>query len=284
MSTSSVPEIKVIYSASGKTTRAVRPRASRGAGAYPLLVGFLGLLVAGVMFYATWWPINTYVGTTVILKAPIPLSPAEAESLSRAFSGGGRRPAGRIGRAADREDAADDEAEPAPPATKYQGIAARNVIVGTALSWQALTSVAFCVLALAAGAAGSAGSPMRLKSTARVLAGLMLIGLLLFAGYIWQKYAGGWPVFATRYVVAGLMGLALLLGIGFGRGGRRLSFCAGVLVILAAGGSAAGLHLWTQAGALTGTQASLGFMILVFCVHSAFGWLLMMMARRLPTA
>lgn len=283
MSTSTTPEIKVIYSASGRTSRAVRPRTSTGFGTFAPAVGFAGLIVAVVMFYATWWPINTYVGTTVILKAPMQLSPANADALSRTFSGGARRPAGRANRSAPRARI-EEPAEPAAPVVKYQGLAARNVIVGTALSWQALASTAFCVLALAAGAAWSTGLAARLKSVACILSGLTAIVLLVMGTFVWLKYGGGFPVAAARAVIAGLILLALLLGIGFGRGGRRANFVAGVLIILAAAGSAAGLHLWTQAGALAGTQASLGFMALVFCVHSAFGWLLLPLSRRLPHA
>ena len=279
MSTTTAPEIKVIYSASGRTSRVVRPRTSAGSGTYATAVGFAGLMVAFVMFYATWWPINTFVGITVILKAPMPLSPADAEAMSRAFGGGVRRPTGRVGRSAPRVE---EPAEPAAPVVKYQGLTARNVIVGTAYSWQALASVAFCVLALAAGAAWSAGLAARLKSVARILAGLTAIVLLLMGAFAWLKYGGGFPMAAARAVIAGLILLALLLGIGFGRGGQRANLVAGVLLILAAAGSVAGLHLWTQAGALAGTQASLGFMLMVFCSHSAFGWLLLPLSRRLP--
>ena len=284
MSSSTVPEIKVIYSASGKTTRAVRPRSAGAVSLYPILVGFMGLLVAMVMFYATWWPLEKHVGTTMIMKAPMPLSPAQADALSRAISGGEPKPIRRGRGTAPRLNADEASVPVAAPGHKYQGITAINVICKTPYYWQALTSVAFCVLALAAGGAWSASSAGGLKFGARVLAGLTLVGILLYAGYVWHTYERAWPMFAIRYVIAGLMGLALLLGVGFGRGGRRLNFVAGVLLILAAGGSAAGLHLWTQAGALTGFQATLAFMVLVFCIHSAYGWLLLLLARRLPIA
>jgi len=280
---STAPEIKVVYSASGKTSRAARPRASIASGAYATAVGFVGLLVAVVMFYAIWWPINTFVDTTVIIKTPMPLSAADSEALSRALGGGARQPPGRIGGSAPRTHT-EEPAEPAAPAVKYQGLAASNVILWTAYSWQALASAAFCVLALAAGAAWSAGLAARRESVALILAGLTVIGLLSWGTFVWLKHGGGFSMTAVRAVIAGLILLALLLGIGLGKGGRRASLIAGVLLILAAAGSAAGMHLWAQAGALSAAKTSLGFMALVFCIHSAFGWLLLPLSRRLPRA
>ena len=81
--------------------------------------------------------------------------------------------------------------------------------------------------------------------------------------------------------MSALMLLAALAGSAIGRGARGLTRLAGVLLILSAVGSVAGLYLGSQCGAIRPGLSSLTFMGIVFVVHSAWGWILLPVAARI---
>jgi hypothetical protein len=84
-----------------------------------------------------------------------------------------------------------------------------------------------------------------------------------------------------RMWMGGLVLLALSIGMAVSGRVRGLTRLAAVTVILAAVGSAVGMWLWSQCGALEAGQASVMVLALVFVAHSAWGWVLWPLSRRM---
>lgn len=286
-------DIKVIYSASGaraKPARRAAPKAERGESvtarrktaslggaaraARPfrevLVLAGLNLTVGMTMLAVTWWPVDRFIYQKFVYKTPLDLA-----QLGPMLGLSPQQIA---------EHAAGDPSQPAPAEPRITGTAAQAVIGASGYGWLTLSTAAGYALALAAGAAlGGLGSPA-LRRVAWILFLGALSGLIVTGVMALRKYGLGFPPSTLRWgmVLAGVA--AALLGMGLARGARRWSQAAAALVVVAALGSVAGLYLGGLCGAIAPEQSGAMFLLMVFVVHSAYGWALWLAAPRVMGA
>ncbi len=267
-----------------------------------LLVGMLSLAVCGAMYYGTWWKVDPFIFMTFMLKTPIMHSgvqiPSEGDAAEEPDLGKAAEVMFRISPPGDARSnpglpPGDARFNPASPATqRWTGEKATAVIGAVGYSWLTLATIGFCALGLAAGACLSAVDGRVIRVGSGVISLALFLGLAAAGLYYWTQYSTGFPVKPFRYGMGGLALAFLFLGMAIGRGGRalpglnrlrrrRLTRLASFALIVAAAGSAAGLILWNQAGAIEAQYATASFLALVFAVHSVWGWLLLPISFRL---
>ncbi|MBI4716409.1 MAG: hypothetical protein HY763_01265 [Planctomycetes bacterium] len=285
--------VKVIYSAATARRRSPRtvmpsPRRGRRSTRLPLL-GLLNLLAAGAFCYATWWPADRYLYLKLTFKTPA----IDVNAVAQMFNipmdanggGGGENRLDADPFALDEfggsesHGAAAATGSAAGTVPRFTGKTAATLIGASAYGWLTLSSISVCALALAAGAAwGRSGwVPRRI---AVVLAAGGALALAWGVYDVLSRYGHRFPTNYARFGTAGLGVWFVLLGLAIARAPRGLSRAAGVLLIAAAAGSATGLYLGAQCGAVAAEQSNALFLALVFMVHSLYGWLLWPLARR----
>lgn len=273
MSSTSPLDIKVVYDASSRPGQ--RGKAVRASGRRPrptlLIVALLNLVVAGVLCYATWWPADKFIYLNFVLHTPLDVDVDAAASAIVP------------GLAADpfagepKEELPEDTF--VPPA--IVGKTAQIVIGVTGYSWLALATIAFCALGLAGGAGlGRAGGSTWRKIG--VILSLVALLALAWAGHdVWSEYGGEYPPGKLRAGMAGLVLLSALVGLAVGRAPRGLSRLAAVILIVAAVGSVLGLYLGKLCGAVDPEYSSILFLLIVFVLHSLWGWVLFPVSVRM---
>lgn len=269
-------EIKTVYSASGRRRRSGGPRLSgppkRTTGL--VLLGLVSLTAAAGLTYATWWRIDKHViFMTFMLRTPvIAVGGANGIDLDAAA-------AGLFGiKMADQPAA--NASSSAPSAPRYVDATARNIIIGSAYAWLTLATIACYSLSLSAGLSWGWIGGTGVRRTGLVLAVLVAVALVWAGVAEWSKYGRGYPPDHLRIGMSALALLSVLVGLALGRGTRRMGRIAAVTLILSAIGSVVGLYLWDCCGALDARHATPGFLLLVFAVHSALGWILLPLASR----
>jgi len=278
MTTSSPLEIKVVYDASKRRGRGtiVRPspvRPPRRARSGVLVVSLLNVVVAGGMYYATWWRVDPFLYITMMKKTPIDV-PSDIGT-----SGFFVAPPSPTQTAPGENAQSIPQTEPASPV--WSGKTAQVVIPAAAYGWLTLATVGACALALAGGAGlGAAGG--RMLRLIGVVLTLGLVAALAYAAFkVWSEYHLAYKPDHLRMGIGGVTLLITTVGMAVAGRVRGLIRLAAVTVILAGAASAVGVWLWSQCGALEPAQASVMIIALVFVAHSAWGWLLWPLARRM---
>jgi hypothetical protein len=271
-------EIKVVYDASRRRGRGavVRSAAQRGAIRIDgvILVGAaLHLLVAAAMYWVTWWKVDRDILYMTMLKAtPFEISPDFATN-----------PIPFVPRSRTR---AEPPPEPQIPVQetatitgpRWGGKTAQWLIGATAYGWLTLATVASCAVAMAAGAwFGVVGGHW-----VRVFGFIGLVALVCGVGYfayqIWAEYK-----MMSRQLRVGMGWVILLmalLGLALAARARGITKLAGVSVVIAAAGTATGIWLWVQTGALEAQYASWVWLCGAFLAHAAWGFILLGTASR----
>jgi len=272
-------DIKVVYSA------ARRPPGGRSVARPASLqrrwmrLGLANALAAAALLYATWWQANTYLYLTFVLKTPVP--GLSLDTAAAGIFGINPEDAPRTPKPAVEPESSDvtGAAERVPT---FSGPTAAKIIGITGYAWQTVSTVSFCLLALAGGAAMGRATSAGLRRAALGLA-VVLAAVLIWRAYaVWQEYAQGFPISAARWGIVGLCLVSLLSGAAWGGGARRLTRCAAGVLILAAASTAGGLYLGFLCGAVKPEHASAWFLAVVFAIHSAYGWILLPISARYP--
>lgn len=265
-------DIKIVYSASGRGVRPIRARAGSapGAGRHGLL-GWLCLIVALALGFTTWWPVDKYIYMKFVWKTP-------AVDVANAAAMFGISPADV------RQAAAEDFLAPvadaaAPP--HFTGQRAQRIIAASAYGWLTLSTVSFCLLALAAGAAWSVAGAPHGRRIGLILLIALLLGMAAAVYWSLSRHGRQFPPDHLRLGMLGLLLWCVTLGLAIGRGVRGLTRVSAVALILAGAGSVAALYLGFLCGAIPPEGATPLFLLLVFLVHSVFGWILLPLAPRL---
>lgn len=312
-------EIKVVYDASkrhgGKTIVRSSPiRPGRRARGGVVLVSLLNLAVAGTMYYATWWRVDPFLYITMIKKTPLPLdfgssgffvSRPKRVQTSPDSGATSDKSEGALGDAPNAngsppEAKTQDQFESQPEGVRWGGKTAQVMIPAAAYGWLTLATAGACMLALAGGAGVGAAGGKKLRRVGWILAPGLAIGLAFTVYRLWPQsdVKSGQETKLLEHLVQSLYGmkyspvqlrmwmgalafLSLSIGMAIGRRVRVLTRLAAVTIILAAVGSAMGVWLWSQCGALEAGQASVMVMVLVFVAHSAWGWVLWPLSRRM---
>ncbi len=245
----------------------LQPRgAPRPRSAWWLILGLANVLAASGFYYGTWWPVDWLLYETVVLRTPLPGVDLEAASaLFGATVAGPTTPPETV-----------SLKTPQVPTPRFTGQTAATVIGATMYGWLTLATVAYSLVALAAGTALGKAGARRSRRIWLILACGMLLAMLAWAGFLWIKYGLKYPPNYLRAGMAGLVGLSALLGMAIGRWAGWFTRCAGVVVILSALGSVAGLSLLRACDAVDHKYASIPFMAMVFAAHSFYGWLLLL--------
>lgn len=289
-------EIKVVYDASkrrgGKTI--VRPssiRPGRRPGGGVVLVSVLNLVVAGGMYYATWWRVDPFLYITMMKKTPIDMPPDFGSSgffVPRPVRVDKGRPGnapgeleGAPGDAAREEGDRADAKSAAQSAARWGGKTAQVMIPAAAYGWLTLATAGACALALASGAGFGATRRRTLRLIGMILTLGLIAGLAFTVFKVWSQYRMTYKPYHLRMGMGALTLLFATAGLMMAGHVRGLTRLAGAMVILAGVGSAGGVWLWSQCGALEAGQASVMMMALTFVVHSTWGWVLWPVARRL---
>ncbi|UCC29101.1 MAG: hypothetical protein JSU86_12965 [Phycisphaerales bacterium] len=294
MNTPAPLDIKVIYSATKRhrrgwwASRAAVPIQDTGL----VVLGILNVIAAGGLYYATCWWADPELRFRVLMHTPLPgvdLREAKLPSASPP-TGEEAQPIWIISEVAKQQgrlppDLVPDSAEaPRDLTANARAQTAQAVkFVGTVVGWEALATIAACALALAGGAlvgrAGTAG--LRLAGVVVALVGLVAIG---WAAYdLWVQYGRLVPD-QLRTDIGGLVLLAALAGLVIGRRIRGLTYLAAIILILSAAGSVVGLYVGAQFDAVKPEELPLpffAFVVVVFVIHSLWGWVLLLLASRI---
>ncbi len=272
--TSTTPlDVKVVYEGSSRSRArgGGKPRAAgRRAGVSLAVFGVLNVLAAGGLCYAIWWPADKYIAVNMILRTPIEVDVNAAAKMI--VPGLAARP--RVTNA--------EEEPPQEPVEQptISGRTAQIVIPATGYSWLTLSTIACCVVGLAGGTAFGRAGGSRWRRAGVILSAGGAIGLAFVAFDAWMEYGVQFPVSTLRFGMAGLVGWTVLLGLAMGRAVRGLSRLAAIVTILAAVGSIAALVLGRLTGAVKAEEAPLLFMLVVFTLHSLWGWVLSYLSPR----
>ncbi|MCH8250871.1 MAG: hypothetical protein IID36_00310 [Planctomycetes bacterium] len=290
-------DIKVVYRASGRS-RSVRPARAAKAPRPPTsggsrgkragtIIALMNLAIAGGIFYVTWWQVDPDV--TVTLEWQTPVIPVEALAQLGVFFGV------RASDPADEPPAEDSDTASADETPVFEGATAAAVMGGASYTWLGAEMVAAGLLALSAGAGLGGLLTSRIRQGARIVAGVLLLYFFVHVAWVWMENRTGFPITAARDAWGILIALLLIFGAGIGRRGRGFGRVAGVAVILAGLASAAGLYLFTlcdaswhpetviagAASAMGLDASSLTFAVIIFVIHSLYGWVLLGLAANL---
>ena len=284
------------------------------------LVALFNLVVAGTMYYATWWRVDPFLYITMMKKTPIDVPadfgssgffvsrPKRVQTPPAGGTTSGKSPRGSEGAS---EDAPSANGSPAKAQTRDQfesqtegarwgGKSAQVMIPAAAYGWLTLATAGACVLALAGGAGFGATAGKKLRRVGLILAPGLAIGLAFTVYRVWSRsdvksgqedklfgylvqslYGMKYSPAQLRMWMGGLVLLSLSIGMAVGGRLRELTRLASLTIILAAVGSAVGVWLWAQCGALEAGQASVMVLALVFVAHSAWGLVLWPLSRRM---
>lgn len=266
-------DIRVVYGASpkGRMRRSrmadLQPRGvPRPRSAWWLILGLANVLTASGFYYGTWWSADRFLYLTVMMRTPLP--GVDLEAASALFG------VPLAGPTTFPETVS--VKTPQVPTPRFTGQTAATVIGATMYGWLTLATVAYCLIALAAGTTLGEVGRRRSRRIWVILAFGMLV-MLTWAGFdVWSQYGPEYPPNYLRAGMAGLVVLSALLGMAIGRLAVWFTRCAGIAVILSALGSVAGLSLLRACDAVDPKYASIPFMAMVFAAHSFYGWILLL--------
>lgn len=306
MSPTTPLEIKVIYSAPGRTRKRrppAEPTSPISVAAKPfsgslaptvarvttsshrgwIVVGLLNVLIAGGLYYGTWWKGDRFIYETFVWTTPVPgmdidllmdqlfpgYSAAEALADGRPESeGGGEFPAENAG-------------ETATAAPRFVGQTATTVIGVTAYGWLTMSTISLCALALAGGIAIVKVGGAALQRIGLILA----VGgalLLTWQAYdVYTEYKMAFPPTVLRYGMGALVIWFLSAGMAFNRAHLGIMRLAAIALIVAGACTALALYLGHQCDVIEKEWAGPIALLLVFVAHSLYGWILLPISARL---
>lgn len=284
-------EIKVVYDsrtpgrvAARSSARTLRPTA--GARTYassrPLvvLVAIGSLLASAAAYYITWWRVDPYLYTQLIMKTPVPVNPQKAAALLGLDQ---PHPEDEPDQGSLPGTAQPESASPALAftGTKYSARTSQIIIWAGTYGWLALATLAACTLAISSGSAwGRLGGP----NVARLGAIILILGVILLALGAWsesQKYGRKYPPEHLRLGLGGLVVTCLSLGATMRLRARGAAKWAAFCLILSATATVVGLYLGGQAGALEPKYYAPKMLGIIFVGVSAWAWMLLIVSRRL---
>jgi hypothetical protein len=234
-----------------------------------VLLGALNLVAAAGLYYGIWWQVDPELRLRVLIHMPLP--GVDIDQAAKALGPGGvQSPSRSVG----ASDAARDIRAQTAQAAWF---------VGTIVGWEALATASICALALSGGALLAKGGGSRIRAGGIAFG---LVALLLFA---WQAYAL-WKQYGRvvpdqiRVDVGVIVLLAALIGLGVARSVRGLTYLGAIMLIISACGTAFAVYVGTAYDALKLEELPLPLLpslVLVFVMHSLWGWVLLALAPRI---
>jgi len=263
MTSPSVVEVKVVFDAASRGRRGavrVAPHTrAEGARAWHAL-GVVHLLVAAALYYGIWWRVDPFLYMTLMMKTPVDMDLGAA--------------AGMFG-----VPGAADEARAEKARVSASTRMTQTVLGSTVGGWLALSTASACALALAAGAGWARFRGSGLRRAAWFIAVLAALVVVVSAYVEWQKYERAYPPNHLRCWMGGVVLLFGAIGLLLGRLARGLSTLAGITLIIAGVGTVAAMLLGARHDAIEPQYATAAALAIAFGVHSAYGWLTLMLVR-----
>ena len=271
MSSAPPLEVTVVYSRSSRGRRG-KYVSSGSTGANFVKIGLANLLVAGALYYGTWWTADPNIQVKILMHTEFAGVNSE-DLVNQAIP--------------ERTDPAKPASRRAPKAVAgkpqtVQGLTTKGKVYGASLfGWEALSTLSMAALAL------SSGVILRRSNAGglRIFGALAATGIICAAALkiyaLWTRY-GGFVPDELRYGCGALVAAALLFGLLFAHKARRLTLIAGALLILSAGGTVWALHIAATSNAIDPKFATPVYLAAAFAIHSFWGWMLIPIATRLP--
>lgn len=264
--TSAPLEVKVIYdSSSGRGKRGTVVTRTGVANSRWLVVGLLNLLLAGALYYGTWWRVDRDVlYPKLLMKSTIP--GVDLNQVAQALgpkNAPRRQPASR-----------------SPVPTTIDKATIQLWVVS--YSWLTLATIAYGALALSAGSLLGRWRGDSIRRIGVILTVAAASGLGLASYVVLSEHGMSYPTSALRWAMGGLGGLLLFLGLAIASHVRGLAKLASVTLLLSAIGSGIGLVMFGKIDAVPKEQTTVTFVGMVFVVHSLWAWILWPVSSRLP--
>lgn len=267
-------DIKVIYDASsgGRPTarRTVRPARVR-SGSTGAVLGCASIAVATILYYATWWQIDTQIYMKLMLHTPV--AGVSTADVSRLF---GLPPEPVVIEEPVRSDAAVSTATKGPTAATT----VQTILATTSYGWLTLATLSACAVALSGAAAVTRGADADLRRVGFILGGGVVLSLAWGVATIWADHGWTYKPHHLRYAMSAPVALSACLGLVASTRARLFARVAGISLILAAIGSVVALWLGHRCEAIDAAQVNVSFLTLVFVAHSAWGWMLLFLGPR----
>lgn len=268
MTTSTPLEVKVIFDASSRGRRRTTRRVSRpqriSRSSPWIILGILNFLIAGGLYYATWWRVDPFIYMTLMLKTPVDvdLNMAAGIFMPRPTEPHEPAPLSVV-------------EQPSSPsvALSYTGRTAQMMIGGAAYGWLTLATLAACALSVSAGAAIGRIGGQRGRRVGTLLALTLTLVLTVAALVVWNQFGRKYLPIHLRMGMGGLVLVTGLVGLAVGRAARGLARLSAITLILSAFGTVTGLYLGSRCGAIPPAQSTPLYLALAFFIHSGYGWI-----------
>jgi len=259
-------EVKVIYDASsGRGKRGAVVTRTGVANSRWLVVGLLNLLLAGALYYGTWWRVDRDVlYPKLIMNTTIP--GVNLDVLAAQMSGQKtriRRPS-------------------SPPPSSNVVDKDTILLWSVTYGWLALSTIAYGALALSAGSLLGRWRGDSIRRIGVILTVAAAAGLGLAAYIVLSKHGMEYPTGALRWAMGGFGALLLFLGLAIASRVRGLAKFASVALLLSAICSAVGLVMFGKVEAVPQEQTTITFIGMVFVIHAFWAFILWPVSSRLP--
>jgi len=266
-----------------RSTRTVSAGRARRGGVALIGMSLLTLCSAGGLTYATWWPADRFIFQSFMLRTPIP--GMDIDQVAATMFGGltakRNEPKGSAPKLnPEPQTSAHASYGGGKVQPMFTGTTATSMICITAYAWLAISTLACCLLTLSAGAgfAGVGGRGWRVLGLVGSVLGTGALGYGAY--YAWQQFGTKYPPDYLRWGMAGLVGLAFFLGSVFAPDARRALKASGFTLLTAAVCTVIGLCLGRLSGAVEPEYCSPAFLGMAFAAHSAWAWILLLLAPR----
>ena len=306
MSPTTLLEIKVIYSAAGRTRKRRAPAeptshtsviAKPFSGSHAptvvrvatkphrrwIVLGLLNILVAGGFYYGTWWKADKFIYWTFVWKTPVPgmnidlLMQQLFPGYTAAAALDDGRPESEVTGGSHGEDVGEDvTAEP-----HYTGETATKVIAVTAYGWLTVSTVSLCALALAGGNALVRVGGAQLRRIGLILAFAGALFLIWQTYDVYSRYKTGYQPDDLRAGMGAMTIWFVLVGLAFNRAHIGVMRLAAIALIVAGACTTLAVYLGHQCGVIEKEWAGPVALLLVFIAHSFYGWILLPVSGRL---
>ena len=244
---------------------------SRGSARLAMAVGIVTTLVAGAVYYGTWWRADPFIYMTFMLKTPV-AADVNVETAAAAMFGV---------RAPTTAPTVLPSPQASTQAPQWSAQTKQIVISSMGYVWLMLATLAACALALAGGAVMAFADGGKLRRVGLILTILMVTGIGLGGYFVWMEYGRAYEPTHLRVGMGLLVLLCGAIGLRLDRRSHGLLRLGAVALILSAAGSAIGLYLWGRCDAIEPEYYTIGFIATVFAIHSLWGWVLLPLRSRL---
>lgn len=238
---------------------------------------FLGALsqiaVAAAAFYTVWWPVDSWLTTTLLMKMPLFSRTYVSEAWDALVSGPTVEAPPNAGPPAVSSSRKVTEGDDPDQRRFYPSRQRPSIMLSTFYGWEALMAVGVCLCAYAGGAGIGAGLSAPARRFLSMIVKLGSAGLIVWVVIAVVRMRGQFAISTGEVGIGWLAGLSALLGAAIGRGARMATVLSGVWSFVVAAGGVAGLILWDRCDALEPEFRSNQFIALVFAALSAYGWL-----------